>query len=29
VSNWKTAIKKLKALGIDINKIQTCIQPEI
>ena len=29
VSHWKTAIKKLKAKGIDVNKIQTCIQSEI
>ena len=29
VSHWKTTIKKLKAVGIDVNKIQTCIQPEI
>ena len=29
VSHWKTSIKKLKALGIDINEIQTCIPSEI
>lgn len=29
VSNWKTSIKKLEVLGIDINKIQTCIPREI
>ncbi len=28
VSHWKTSIKKLKALGIDINEIQTCIPLE-
>ena len=29
VSHWKKTIKKLEALGIDINKIQTCIPSEI
>ena len=29
VSHWKTAIKELEALGIDANKIQTCIPQEI
>jgi hypothetical protein len=29
VSHWKKAIRKLEALGININEIPSCIPPEI